>query len=336
MAEESKPAQEMRPVYLFAGDDEAKIAATRRRLRERAEREGGAAALESFSGEGRAGPDADAVVAAVMAMSLTPSRRYLLADGVETWGKAQAGRVAKAIASIPEQTTLVLIAHGKPPAALAKAVKAAGGEVAAFEAPKAREIPKRLVAEAERRGFKLAPDAARLIVERLGTSPLRLGNELDRLSLWAGQGRADGAGEGDVTLADLEAMIADTSEAAAWSLADAVLAGDGEQALAVAERLVGQGESVTGLSYVLSSRLRAGATAAAEIEAGKPERQVAEGLPMHPYAAKMLVKRVRGRDPARLRAAVGAIADLELWCRGGSDYSEDVALTLALRSATEG
>jgi hypothetical protein len=54
---------------------------------------------------------------------------------------------------------------------------------------------------------------------------------------------------------------------------------------------------------------------------------------MHPYAAKMLVRRVRGRTPSELRAAACAIADLEWWTRGGSDYPERVALTLATRRA---
>ena len=45
---------------------------------------------------------------------------------------------------------------------------------------------------------------------------MRLGNELERLALWAGEG-------GEVTAEDLEAMIADTSEATVWSLADALL-----------------------------------------------------------------------------------------------------------------
>jgi len=54
----------MKPAYLIAGDDEAKIARTRGRLRERAEREGGPGALEVFeSGDGRRSPDVDAVVA---------------------------------------------------------------------------------------------------------------------------------------------------------------------------------------------------------------------------------------------------------------------------------
>jgi DNA polymerase-3 subunit delta len=183
------------------------------------------------------------------------------------------------------------------------------------------------VAEAKQRGFALEPDAARLLVDRLGANPLRLTNELDRLRLWAGDG-------GTVTAEDLNAMIADTTEAAVWSLADAVVEGDQAGSLAIAETLIGQGESVTGLSYMLSSRLRAAASAAAELEDGKPTKQVADGLKMHPYAAKMLVKRLGDRSSRQLRDAVGAVADLEMWTRGGSDYTEDVALTLALVRAT--
>ena len=54
---------EMKPAYLIAGDDEAKIARTRGRLRDRAEREGGPGALEVFeAGDGRRSPDVEALV----------------------------------------------------------------------------------------------------------------------------------------------------------------------------------------------------------------------------------------------------------------------------------
>jgi hypothetical protein len=54
---------------------------------------------------------------------------------------------------------------------------------------------------------------------------------------------------------------------------------------------------------------------------------------MAPYAAKMLVRSVQGVAPADLSEAIGTVADLEWWTRGGSDYSERVALTLAVRKA---
>ncbi|HEX5610742.1 MAG TPA: DNA polymerase III subunit delta [Solirubrobacterales bacterium] len=319
-------AEEMRPLYLIAGSDGAKIDATRSRLRARAEREGGSDALEVFEpGEGRGMPDHEALLAAIPAMSLMDSRRYLLADGVERWRERQLAAVAEAVAALPPDLTLVLIARDKAPAKLAKAVKAAQGEIHEFEAPKARDMPRTLVADAQRLGFRLEPAAARVLVDRMGASPVRLANELQRLALWAGDG-------GAVTTADLEEMIADTSEAAVWSLSDALLEGDAAASLRIGEQLIEQGENVTGLIYGLASRLRSACAAAAQLEAGVPPKQVESSLKMHPYAAKLLVGRLRDAQLSDLRLATEALADLELWCRGGADYGDPLAFTLALRS----
>ena len=315
------------PAYLIVGTDEAKIARARGRLRERAEREGGPGALELFEpAEGGRSPDVEAMIASLAAISLIASRRYLLVDGVESWGKADAARAAAALGQIPPETTIALIAHGKAPAGLDKAVKAGGGEVLSFETPREREMPKQLVAEARELGFALDASAARLLVERLGPRPMRLRTELERLALWAGEG-------GEVDADDLQAMVADTSEEAIWSLADAVVAGDEAGTMQIAERLVAQGEALPRIVYSLAPRLRQGLRAASELEAGKPPGEVAKGLSMHPYAAKMLVAKVKGRTPEDLDASIRALADLELWSRGGSDYPEQVAFALSLRRA---
>ena len=47
----------------------------------------------------------------------------------------------------------------------------------------------------------------------------------------------------------------------------------------------------------------------------------------------MLVSKVKGRTPDDLDGSITALADLELWSRGGSDYAEMVAFTLSLRRA---
>jgi DNA polymerase-3 subunit delta len=320
-------AEEMRALYLIAGTDEAKIDATRTRLRGRAEREAGSDALQVFEpGEGRGMPDHEALLAAIPAMSLMDSRRYLLADGVERWRDRQLEAVAAAVGELPPDLTLVLIARAKAPPKLAKAVKAAKGEIHEFEAPKAREMPRVLVAEAQSLGFRLDPAAARLLVDRMGAGPVRLRHELGRLALWAGEG-------GEVSAGDLGTMIADTSEAAVWSLSDALLERDAAGALRIGERLIEQGENVTGLVYGLASRLRSACAAAARLEEGVASKQVEASLKMHPYAAKQLVGRLRDVSVAELRLATEALAELELWCRGGADYGDELALTLALRRA---
>ncbi len=283
-------AEELRSLYLIAGTDGAKIDATRARLRARAESEGGAGALEIFdAGEGKGAPDHEALINALPAMSLTESRRYLLADGVERWRDRQLDAVAEALSQLPPDLTLVLVARAEAPKKLAAATRAAGGEVHEFTAPAARAMPRVLVAEANTLGFRLEHDAAVALVERMGANPVRLGNELRRLALWAGPG-------GEVSLDDLDAMVSDTSEAIVWSLADALQNRDPVTALSVAERLIEQDENVTGMVYALASRIR------------------------------------RSRN-AELRGATEALADLEVWCRGGVDYGDDLALTLAMRRA---
>lgn len=323
-------AEEMRPLYLIAGSDGAKIDATRARLRARAEREGGGAALEVFEpSEGRGMPDHEALLMAIPAMSLMESRRYLLADGIERWRDRQLEPVLEALGELPPDLTLVLICRDKASAKLAKAVRAAGGEVHEFEAPKAREMPRVLVGEAKRLGFRLDPAAARMLVERMGASPVRLGHELERLALWAGA-------DGQVGVEDLEAMVTDTSEAAVWSLSDALIVGDAAAALRIGERLIGQGENVTGLIYGLASSLRGACAAAAQLEEGIPPQRVESSLKMRPYAAKQLMRRLGDADLASLRLATETLADLELWCRGGADYGDELALTIALRRAASG
>jgi DNA polymerase-3 subunit delta len=264
-------------------------------------------------------------------MSLIASRRYLLASGVERWTAKQAAPVVEALSALPPELTLVLIAREEPPKvrapkALVDAVVAAGGEVIAYEAPKHRQLPAWLRDEARRRGFELEPEAAALLADRLGEGTTRLASELDRLAVWAEPG-------GSVTRDDLVQMVADTSEEASWVLSDAILDRDPGAALAAAERLAEQGAAVTPLVYAVAKRLREASLALEALEAGRAPADVEGALPMHPYAAKLLVRRIRGRTPAELRRAACAIADLEWWTRGGSDYPEALALTLAVRRA---
>jgi len=213
----------IKPAYLIAGTDAGKIDAALSRLRARAEREGGPGALETF-GSSDGPPDPEDLIGAIPSMSLMSARRYLLADGVDRWTVKHAASVIEALGDLPPDLTVALVAREAPPKqkvpkGLAEAVEAAGGEVLRYAAPKARDLPGRLVAEAKSRGFRLDPAAASMLVGRMGEGTMRLVTEIERLSVWAGPG-------GEVTAEDLESMIVDTSEEATWALSDAVVARD--------------------------------------------------------------------------------------------------------------
>jgi DNA polymerase III subunit delta len=321
---------EIKAAYLIVGTDEGKIDAALSRLRARAEREGGPGALESF-GSGDGPPDPEALIGAIPSMSLMAERRYLLADGAERWTAKQAAAVGEALADLPPDVTVALVAREAPPKlkapkGLAEEVKKAGGEVLRYDAPRARDLPARLVAEAANRGFRLEAEAARMLVDRMGENTMRLVTEVARLSVWAGP-------DGEVTAGDLESMIADTSQEATWALSDAIVLRDRGRAVDAAERLSAQGETISSVVYQAARRLRDAQVAATELERGTPPKEVEKKLRMHPYAARMLVRSVRGGSALGLRAATCSVADLEWWTRGGSEYPDDVALTLAVLRA---
>lgn len=329
----------IQPAYLLSGGDRAKIEAAVSALRRRAEREGGPGALEVFDPEGTGAPDATALVNSIPAMSLTAERRYLLAGDVWRWNAKDQTLVVDALGALPADVTIVLVAaldtdasgadKSRAKRAIAKlgpAVEAAGGRTIDYPAPRQRELPGWIAEEASRRGFEIDPDAARVLAERLGDSTPRLRSELDRLAVWCEPG-------GGVTAADIESMTADTSEEVVWSLSDAIVERNVAAAVGAAERLTEQGEALTPLVYAVARRLREAHLAACGLEAGRSAKELEGSLPMHPYAAKLLLRAVGGRSVDEIRAGSCAIADLEWWSRGGSDYPDDVALTLALRRA---
>ncbi|MBK5110270.1 MAG: DNA polymerase III subunit delta [Thermoleophilia bacterium] len=323
-------ADQMKPAYLIHGSDVAKVDQARARLRRRAEEEGGAASLEVFEPlENRGSPDADALVSAIGAMSLIPDRRYLLADGIEKWGKRQVERVIEALLSAPPETTVVLIARGKVPAGIAKAVGKAGGDVREYDAPTGAELPHHLVSGATARGFELDSDAARFLISYLGDGLTRLSHELDRLAIWAEPG-------GRVEVDDLEEMVVDATETDRFALGDALVAGNRVRSLAMAERLLAEGTTAGSTVYPAAASVRRAHKALAMMEAGLPPNQIESRLGVPPFIAKRLIDSLSGSRSEDMRRTSIALADLEVWTRGGSSYPDELALDLALIEATDG
>ena len=70
------------------------------------------------------------------------------------------------------------------------------------------------------------------------------------------------------------------------------------------------------------------------LDAGQPPRAVEQAIDLPPFLVRKLIEAVRGASPDALRSASVALADLELWTRGGSEYPDELALELALVAAT--
>ena len=309
----------LKPVYLLFGDDDAKIDAWRARIRARAEAEGGPGALEAF--DARSAPP-DEVAAAVAALTFADGDRYLLVDGVETYKVGELAPLEAEVAAMPPATILVLIARGKPPARLHKAVEQAGGELREFAAPKPWQLPKWVVERAREEGLELDGDAAKALVAAVGPRQQRLAREVERLALLA-HPRAQ------LSAAQVERLASGAPASQVYDLADALVAGDAAAALAVAEGLTSR-ERPAGLMFPLVRRLREVHRAAELLDAGVPAAAVRSQLKMAPWAAKRTLAQAEKVDREGLERALWLFADLELELRGGGGGELDEATAFSL------
>jgi DNA polymerase-3 subunit delta len=318
--------------YLIHGDDHGRIAERRANLRSMAEAESGANGVELFEGDA-ATPEA--VAAALNAMTFALGRRFIVVDGVESWKERELEPLTAAMAAIAPDTTVAFFAREesrkKAPNGLHEAVRKAGGNISAEQSVKAWELPKWVIGQARELGLQLEPDAARALISSVGDRQQRLLRELEKLAL--------GADDGDPThpvepldAAGVERLTASSAERRAWTVADALVAGDARAAVTAYLQLRQQGERLSGLLYWISQRVRAAHEVAVALDAGEPPAQIKRRLRMPSRAADRLIADARRSGADRLAEAVCEISDLELASRGGGPggAGEDTSALIAL------
>jgi DNA polymerase III subunit delta len=325
---------QLKPAYLIHGDDHGAIAERRAGLRALAERAGGDAGSVELL-EGAAATPAGAA-GALAAMTLTTGRRVVLVEGVERWREGEVKEhLVPAMGAIAPDTTLALFAREEPrakaPAAVHEAVRGAGGQVVAQLTVKPWELAGWTREQAARMGISLDGPAAKALVDVVGERQQRLLRELEKLAL---EGEVGPNGARAVDVEEIERRAAHSASSQAFSLADALVAGDTRAATRLYVRLRGQGERLSGLIYLMAARLRDGALVAERLRAGESVAEVRRGLRMPPRAAQRFVADAGRGEPERLREALAAVADLELDSRGGAPVTAGRSPLAALAEDT--
>jgi DNA polymerase-3 subunit delta len=318
---------QLKPAYLIHGDDHGAIAERRSALRALAESDADSS-VELLEGDAAAPAR---VAQALAAMTLTVGRRVIIVEGVERWRQAEFERdLAYALKSVPPDTTIAMFAREdartKAPDAVAKAVRAAGGQIVAQSEVKPWELPEWVRERAAKLGLALDKAASHALIRQVGDRPQRLARELEKLALEADAPPADNGAAPDsakaapitITAEDIDERAAHSAEWRAFSLADALVAGDVERATAAYIAVREQGESLSGLIYLMAKRMREALAVSLRLSAGESAAQIKRSLRMPQRAAEKFIADVSRSDPERLQHALVQLADLELDSRGGA------------------
>ncbi len=215
------------------------------------------------------------------------------------------------------------------------AIRALGGEVRPFQAPKAGQLAGWIENEARERQMRLAPGAAREIAVRVGgfviegdadrRNQTRLtGHELDKLALYRPTE--------PVSADDVKALVAEAIPGSVWALTDAVGLRDGGRATALMDILAGSTPEPV-LLAVLHRRIRELLEVADHLAAGVEEKTLPVALGLHPYRVQQLATQARRWSLAELQAALEGLLALDATVKGapgspGSEAQRQLGFTL--------
>ncbi|HEV7918027.1 MAG TPA: DNA polymerase III subunit delta [Solirubrobacterales bacterium] len=316
---------ELKPAYLFTGDDEVKIDQARKRLAARAQDDG--AQLEHLTSDSCT---PDNFAAALTSPSLLPGLRIILADGVENWRAADVDPAVKALAALADgdlNAVAVLICRKKPLKAIQQGVEALGGEVREFKPPAAKDLPGWLTTQSKQLGVELEPAAARLIIDMNSAgSSRRLLSELEKLALYCAETK-------QITTADVEQAGCGETSSKIFALTDAAVAGDTQAAIRIASELVQSGEPPQRIVAMLARSFGQAQSVAELVDRGRTG-EVATELKLAPWLANKLAAQARARGSESLRDALVEIARLDSASKGGSALDVETELFRSIKVVT--
>jgi len=217
-----------------------------------------------------------------------------------------------------------------PSRTFADAIRAAGGEVRRFEAPREGALANWLEARARERSITLGPGAARELATRVGGF-VREGDvhreqqgrtavmELEKLSLL----RSDGV---PITVDDVRALVPEAIPATVWGLVDAVAMRQRQRSLDLMERVFDERPAPVILT-VLHRRIRELLEVRDRLANGETPGSLVRSMKLAPFRADTLARQARAWTAPELDASLVGLLELDAQVKGvgghGSSESRD-------------
>ena len=226
-----------------------------------------------------------------------------------------------------------------PSKPLSDAVRAAGGEVRRFEAPREGGLAAWIEARARERGISLGAGAARELATRVGGF-VREGDvdrrqqgrlavtELEKLALRHAP-TDPAAAVPPVTVDDVRDLVAEVVPGSVWAFVDAVGMRQRARSLELLERLL-EGTPEPVLLAVLHRRIRELLEIADRLAAGETPGSLVRTMRLQPFRAETLARQARAWTIAELGAALEGLLELDSLVKGvGGAVAGDAAVRLA-------
>lgn len=297
------------PAYLIVGADELKRDAAVRRLRCRVPADMSDFNLDELDGASLEEPGQ--LISSAQTMPFCADFRLVIVNGAGELAKPVSEAVVSYLADPNPQCVLCLVAEKLAKnTRLYKAVAKVGPHSVIDCAPLKRwELPPYVVKLAQKRGLSMDNAAAQELVERVGESTVALDNQIATLAQLVGDA-------GRITLADVEANVAQIAEVSPWAFADAVCERNAPRAMEMLNLM--KAPSLVFLHSVLVGRLRE-LICAKSLDARGAANGLARELGRQSWQVKNHVRWSRAFGEEELVELLGQAAVCERALKGSQD-----------------
>ena len=292
-----------KPVYLIFGDQdlllERALEALKRSVGEVADLDFNS---ETFDAENA---DADEIVSACNTLPFASERRLVVVRNVEKMAKDGMDALVAYVENPAETTVLALVAKKLAKnTRLYKAVDRLGG-LLERAAPKPSEFPAEVQKLFARKSRRVTMEGAELMVRAVGRDLQRLSVEVDKAVAFTGA-------RTDLTAEDIAAVVSTAATTSVFELGTALGDRDCGRALAVLDRLIGDGESVHGLEVLAIRQVRDLIAARALLDRGEGSvGQLAVTLGRPEWQIRNLPRQARGFTSEELVGLLCGVAAAE-------------------------
>lgn len=297
------------PAYLIVGADELKRDAAVRRLRSHVPADMADFNLDELDGASLEEPGQ--LISSAQTMPFCADFRFVIVNGAGQLAKPVSEAVVSYLADPNPQCVLCLVAEKLAKnTRLYKAVAKVGPHSVIDCAPLKRwELPPYVVKLAQKRGLSMDNAAAQELVERVGESTVALDNQIATLAQLVGDA-------GRITLADVEANVAQIAEVSPWAFADAVCERNAPRAMEMLNLM--KAPSLVFLHSVLVGRLRE-LICAKSLDARGAASGLARELGRQSWQVKNHVRWSRAFGEEELVELLGQAAVCERALKGSQD-----------------
>ena len=233
-----------------------------------------------------------------------------------------ADQLEAALPLIPEGCHLVLVNPAKPDARLRSTKRLQGlakaGQMqersfvlpAVWDGGGQLELVQRTAADL---GLKLDRRGAEALCDAIGSDSARLASELEKLSLYVGEGQA-------INLAAVEALVG-SQATNALQVGDALLAGQPAQAVALVDALLAANEPALRIVATLCGQIRGWLWVSLLDQHGESDvNAIAKAAGIgNPKRIYVMRKQIRGRPPARFLLLLRQLLEVEAALKRGSE-----------------